>query len=142
MIKIEEATPEVLRKIFPDFYSHCQRRLRTETILKLQEGKVSFVLIATVKKVPIGFTAIYNNKEGERTGVTIVKSEYRGMGIGTSLLRERTKVWPEIVTEVWEGNIPSRRMCEKAGLTAIGTKTHWAEISKEYRTILVFKKEE
>lgn len=143
---IKEINPKRMRRFISQFYSHLDKRIRDYSIRKLEQGDLIILLIAKENSDIIGaslmgFSATLFDEEGKEIGVTVTKREYRGKGIGTKLLRERYKYRPNVITKVWEGNIASNVMCQKAGLVISGHEQFFTTRSKEWRTMNIYKKE-
>ena len=146
-MKIKEIDPKRMRRFISQFYSHLDKRVRDYSIQKLEQGDLITLLIARddsdiIGADLMGFSATLFDEEGKEIGVTVVKREYRDKGIGTKLLKERYKCRPNVITKVWEGNIASNIMCQKAGLVVSGHEQFFAPRSKEWRTMNIYKKEE
>ncbi len=141
-IIVRKEKPHKMIELYPEFYSHFERRVRDSSLRKLKAGDIICLVVAeTISKEPVGFSCTLLN-EGEEVGVTVVKNDWRSQGIGTELLKERYKFRPNVLTKVWEKNVPSKKMCESAGLEQASTGRFFTETTKEWRTIITYKRKE
>ncbi len=137
-MRIYKEDTSMMTVLYPEFYPHFERRIRDSSLRKLKVGDVVCLVVAeTVLKEPVGFSCTLFN-EGEEVGVTVVKNNYRGQGIGTKLLKERYKFRPNVLTKVWEKNIASRKMCEASGLKKVSIGRFFTETTKEGRVIITY----
>lgn len=140
---IKKVDPKEMKQLISQFYNHLDKRVRDYSIRKLEQGNLIILLIANLDlefNMTIGFSTTLLDEEGKEVGVTVVKKEYRNLGVGAALLKERYKYRPNVITKVWDGNSASNIMCQKAGLVVVGHEQFFAPRSKEWRTMNIYKK--
>ncbi len=133
---ISECTPREAGVLYEKFKPHFDRHLTRDATDRIKSGEVEALFVAAEEGEVIGITGIYV-MAGKQLGFTVVVRESRNQDVGTELLIKRYRVYPEVESVVSVENLPSVRMCQKAGLVEKGRR-----VNTKGMDIIIFGRED